>query len=50
MSAGGTLPDTPKFREVSIKSVNPSIVTLSSSGRRQVKKNTGYYSSDKTRI
>ena len=37
MSAGGTLPDTPKFREVSIKSVNPSIVTLSSSGRRQVK-------------
>lgn len=38
MSLGGlTLPDNPKFREVSIKSVNPSIVTLSSSGRRQVK-------------
>lgn len=37
MAGGGTLPDTPKFREVSIKSVNPSIVTLASSGRRQVK-------------
>jgi len=37
MAGGGTLPDNPKFREVSIKSVNPSIVTLASSGRRQVK-------------
>ena len=37
MAGGGTLPDNPKFREVSIKSVNPSIVTLASSGRKQVK-------------
>ena len=33
----GTLPTSPAFQSVTIKSNNPNIVTISTSGRRQVK-------------
>jgi len=43
--SGGTFPTSPAFTSVNIQANNPSIVTLASSGRRQVKtQNTQYWS------
>ncbi len=45
MAAQGTLPTSPKFNQISIKSNDPTIVTTASSGRRQVKtQNTQFWS------
>lgn len=45
MAAQGQLPTSPKFSSVNLKTIDPTIVTTASSGRRQVKtQNTQFWS------